>query len=85
MANEEKWAIRRVRPGGRVKVGGHWYKVDETHLTYDGRLDGRRMAFGRYRGNDDYEPYLYMGTEDKAERPDVVDGHLNWCWWSRED
>src|SRR5688500_359716 len=29
--NEERFAIRRIRKGGRVKIGGRWFRPQEHH------------------------------------------------------
>lgn len=56
--NESKWAIRKIRKGGRIKVGGKWYVPDKRFMKYDGRLDGLTYVFGRYLN---YEPHRYTG------------------------
>ncbi len=91
--NETNFAIRTVQEG-RVKVGGVCFKVDELHLTYDGRLDGLRFAFARYKHFIHGGPYLpfisLWGPEaqwhdHKCPRgPEVVDGALPWMWWRAE-
>ena len=59
--NESRWARRRIRKGGRVKVGGKWYRPESQHMKYDGRLDGMMYVFGRYRQcNGGYLPLLDM-------------------------
>ena len=87
--NETHWAIRTIRHG-RVKVGGQSYTPSSQHLVYDGRLDGKRFAFGRYRdGSSGYRPFLSLWGSEMEYRtgtltddgPEVVDGYLPWHWW----
>lgn len=57
--------VRTIRHG-RVKIGGKWFVPNEQYMEYDGRLDGMRYAFGRYRHGKDgaFEPFVSMwGTE----------------------
>lgn len=62
---------------GRVKVDGAYYRPNERHRPYDGRLDGLRFAFGRYRkydGSSDYENFVSLwGTEHQWK-------HLGKCY-----
>ena len=87
--NETHWAIRTIRHG-RVKVGGQSYTPSSQHLVYDGRLDGKRFAFGRYRDAFGlYHPFLSLWGLEAEYRtatltndgPEVVDGQLPWVWW----
>lgn len=48
--------IRTVRDG-RVSIKGLWFRPDEHHTAYDGRLDGLRCAFGLYWGPPGYQGY----------------------------
>ena len=91
-----KWAIRTIRKGGRVKIGGGWYHVSEKHQPYDGRLDGMRYVFGRYHASKGWEPFVFLwGTEDSYRAiqrggnfehgPEVMsDGGIPWEWWNKE-
>ena len=91
--NEERFAVRTVR-SGRVKIGGLVFAPSEQFLAYDGRLDGQRFAFGRYRRGRSYEPFVALwGTEDAFlyrgedfeermfEEPHCIDGKYSWTWW----
>ena len=94
MANEKRWAKRKIRTGGRVKIGGYWYRPSEQYREYDGRLDGEYMLFARYMTGDKREPFLSLwgpvanmtieDTDDWIDDPQVVDGKLPWAWWERE-
>ena len=89
--NERNWAIRTVKKG-RVQVYGKMFKPQDNHREYDGRLDGLRFAFGRYKDYATSEGYLPMitlwGTEAAFKNPDLhgwgpelVDGTFPWqCW-----
>lgn len=93
--SNSNFAIRTIRDGS-VKIANHTYRPRENHAAYDGRLDGQRWAFGRYRqrGLPD-SPYVYLwGTEEyyktrfdsRLERPEqMADGALPWLWWDRVD
>ena len=83
-----KWFIRTIRKG-RVKITGVTYAPDETHMAYDGRLDGLQFLFGRYRG---VVPGLlalwgteaaWRGTVTHEEDigPECVNGTLPWYFW----
>lgn len=62
-------------------------------MDYDGRLDGKRFAFGRYQDDDSFvnlwgtEALYHCKTEDEAiamdHGPEVVDGKLPWMFWYR--
>ena len=86
-----KWFIRTVHKG-RVRIMNTIYAPDETHMAYDGRLDGLRFLFGRYRyyGTPGSPRLLALwGTEaacrDQAAAeeygPECVDGKLPWYFW----
>ena len=87
--NERNSCIRTI-VRGRVKVHGHYYT---PKAAYDGRLDGLRYAFCRYRQQgDSYLPLLFLwGTQaafhdeniNANEGPHIVDGYLPWCFWER--
>ena len=90
------FVIRTIR-NGQVKVDGKIYKPDDVWLKYDGRFDGQRFAFGKYKtGVNGFEPYIAMwGTEalfkcndaeyeilSKAHISDgSVNGTLPWSVW----
>ena len=91
--NETKWVIRTVRHG-KVRVGGQEFVPYERHLAYDGRLDGLRFAFARYRDYstpNGYLSHIYLwGTEAAFKSPDpavqgwgpeLVDGGFPWASW----
>jgi hypothetical protein len=44
------FVIRRIRPGGRVKIDGAWWRIEPgiDGPAYDGRLDGIYYAIGLY-------------------------------------
>lgn len=92
------WAVRTVKAGA-VKVGGQHYYPDPLFMIYDGRLDGQRFIFGRYRDGDGYLPLLYLWGTEEASRsiqddakslafwntgPHIVEGASPWCWWRTE-
>ena len=88
--NETYFAIRTIRKGA-VKVHGQLFCPSEQFLKYDGRLDGMRYAFARYKEYDGkYRPLLYLWGTEKAYKsqatmdwpgPDCVDGYFTWAWW----
>lgn len=88
----KRFHIRTIK-NGQVKILGHYYHPDNTHMQYDGRLDGMRYAFGLYRiGDEDdkLEPFVCLWGTEKAYRsechtdwygPECIDGHFYWYWW----
>ena len=85
------FVVRTIRDGS-VVIDRMVFRPSETHKTYDGRLDGLRYAFGRYR---DYEhggwkPLAYLwgteaqfkSTDPPVEGPHIVDGYLVWEFWN---
>ena len=91
--NETNWVIRTVRQG-KVRIHGQEFAPSERHMAYDGRLDGLRFAFARYRDystTDGYLPLIYLwGTEASFKNPDpavhgwgpeLVDGGFPWASW----
>jgi hypothetical protein len=79
-----KFAIRTVR-NGQVKINGNIYRPGETHMKYDGRLNGKRFAFGLY----DHKPDLISlwGTEEEYRIPGSINNgeHIingfPWLFW----
>ena len=69
--NESKWAKRKIRKGGRVKIGGYWWEPDKRFKQYDGRLDGMIYVFGRYRDYSTPNGYINLldmwGTKEKFD------------------
>jgi hypothetical protein len=61
---QKKFVLRTVRDG-QVTIDGRQFAPDENHMTYDGRLEGLRFAFGRYR----HDPHVVVlwGSEDAWE------------------
>lgn len=58
-----RFALRTVKDGA-VVIDGTTFKPSEAHKDYDGRLDGLRMAFGRYwTPYGQPEPFVCLGTE----------------------
>lgn len=91
-----KWAVRTIK-NGEVRISGVTYRPEAIHMPYDGRLDGLRMAFGRYWVGQ-HEMTLRNGLRfvslwgtDLAFRspdpdtdwpgPNCVDGVFPWDWW----
>jgi len=91
MPNEKHFAIRKVRPGGRVKIGGYWYRPMSHHLAYDGRMDGYTYLFGRYpapwkdSGYESHINQIRLDPDSDTDGPEVVDGTLPWLFWDREE
>lgn len=85
-----KWFIRTVHKG-RVKIMNTIYAPDEMHMAYDGRLDGLRFLFGRYRhygllgsprllalwGTEE----AHRNNDEHIDGPECVDGTLPWYFW----
>jgi hypothetical protein len=66
--NEDKWATRKIRKGGRVKIGGYWWVPDARFMKYDGRLDSMVFVFGRYKDYSGYINLLNMwGTKETSD------------------
>lgn len=84
-----RFAIRTIK-NGRVKINGTWFYPDTRYLQYDGRLDGKRYAFGLYWLNSKTIMADYVnlwGTEEAYKNidswpgPECVDGYFNWQFW----
>lgn len=82
-----KFVVRTVR-NGQVVIGKKIYRPRSDYKAYDGRLDGLRMIFGRYRAPwlpDGYEPFVSLwGTEADHSPwpgPACVDGIFPWDFW----
>lgn len=80
--NESHWAVRKIRKGGRVKIGGRWWEPDNRFKQYDGRLDGMTYIFGRYRDYSTPNGYINLldmwGTLElwkamKSNNEDLID------------
>ena len=69
--NEDKWVVRKIRKGGRVKIGGYWWVPDTRFMKYDGRLDGMTFVFGRYRDYSIPKGYINLlamwGTKEASD------------------
>ncbi len=85
------WNLRKIRQG-RVKIGGKWFRPDETHMKYDGRLDGMVYLFGLYKSNPDLAALwgterAYRAKTDEEykheweTRPDCINGAFVWYSW----
>ena len=90
--NENRQVIRTVK-NGSVRIYGKDYQPDGQHMPYDGRLEGVRLVFGRYKIAFVYEPFVSLwGTEEMkktrnlsvSDAPYCVNGNLPWVWW-RDD
>ncbi len=73
---------------GRVKILHRWYHPSEQYMKYDGRLDGRRYAFGLYYVGDQLQDHVSLwGSEEMYNDinagygPELVDGAFPWQWW----
>lgn len=85
--------LRTVR-NGSVRIHGRDFRVDDSTFPYDGRLDGKRMAFGLYSVGPDVKDYVSLwGTAERflshdpdweGDEPEVIDGVLHWLWWKVE-
>lgn len=80
--------IRTVR-GGRVRINGRDYAPDARHMAYDGRLEGRRFAFGTYLSRPGLAclwgtEEAYRGRGAVSDGPHVVDGRLPWTFWREQ-
>lgn len=83
--NESNWAIRKIRKGGRVKIGGHWWEPDNRFKPYDGRLDGMILVFGRYKDYSAKNRYMNLldmwGTKkmwDTSKKEDLTEYNAAW-------
>jgi len=86
--------MRKIRPGGRVKIAGHWYHPEEKSVKYDNRLDGFYAYFAAYMNDEgtDYRDFVaysitvgYDTPESFDRDPRWVNGSLPWQWWYRID
>ncbi len=73
---------------GRVKIKHKWFYPSNDHKEYDGRLDGRRYAFGLYYTGDKIDNHISLwGSEEMYNDikagygPELVDGAFPWMWW----
>lgn len=74
------WFVRKIRKGGRVKIGGKWYRVvasGKGAIPYDGRLDGMFYLFARYKEypvflSERYKDFIYCWgpAENRGKDPD---------------
>jgi hypothetical protein len=81
------FAIRKVK-NGKIKIGNIYYKPQEHHMKYDGRLEGQRFAFGRYLHKEDivslWGTLEYFFDENaSSDGPHVVDGTYPWLFWEK--
>ena len=86
------WFTRTVRAGS-VTIQGVTYWPVAIHLPYDGRLDGKRMVFARYRSYgatpSGLEPFVNLwgseayrrGLDAMEDQPQCVDGSFPWDFW----
>ena len=90
------FVIRTIRDGA-VKINGFTYQPLNLsgygRITYDGRLDGMRYAFGLYWVGDKQEPYVFLWGTERAYRselkddwpgPHCVGGYFQWDFWYRQ-
>lgn len=90
-----RFAVRTVRHGS-VVINGVTYRPDERHMKYDGRLDGKRFAFGLYHHSGGWrfvslwgteEEYQYQGDDWETkvfDQPHRVGISYPWEWWSAQ-
>lgn len=86
-----RFIMRTIR-NGTVKVNNINYAPEALYQKYDGRLDGKRFAFGTYKtittgqishlalwGSEAY----YRDKERKLPWPgeECVDNAFPWYWW----
>ena len=58
-----KWVVRTIRDGA-VVISGDVFRVEQQHMAYDGRLDGKRYLFARYNTSEGWEPFVFLwGSE----------------------
>lgn len=72
--------VTRIVRNGAVKIGGQTYRPQSNHMEYDGRLDGKRLLFGRYRKpgtTNEFEPFVNLCDDDESQ----VDGNFPWLFW----
>lgn len=61
-----------------------------AYVPYDGRWDGRRAVFGRYRSYDNpgqWEPFaeLHHFPDEEFPGSGCIDGWFLWSWWRTWD
>jgi len=86
-------AIRTIR-NGRIRLNGTVFAPDETHIAYDGRLDGLQMVF--YECDSEMQRLLGRGrlavlegrvgdhfgwVHESEPGPQIVDGCYPWYFW----
>lgn len=96
---QKKWVVRTIKDG-QVQIYGEIYVPSRKHMQYDGRLDGMRYVFARYRSPRNevtiWEPFVRLWASEETahaiERqeeyengPECVDGYFPWGWWYRLD
>jgi len=98
IAKQKEWVVRTIKDG-QVQIYGEIYVPSRKHQEYDGRLDGMRYAFARYRSPRErvtiWEPFIALWGTEKRYRalgkeeieygPECVDGFFPWEWWYRLD
>lgn len=68
MKNKRIWVTRTVRDG-RVRIYGKDYKPSHQWQEYKDELEGMRYVFSRYyRGNGNYEPFVYLWGSEESSR-----------------
>jgi len=80
--------VRTVRQG-RIRLDHKWWKPEEHHRQYDGRLDGQRFLFLRYPIPSDLVALwgteaAYQDIEADQNGPEMVDGAYPWYFWHQE-
>ena len=63
-----RFLIRRIR-NGSVVIKDTVFRPDETHMKYDGRLEGMRYAFGLYWTGDEWNnKFVYLWGPEEMYR-----------------
>lgn len=84
MAKGKRYVVRTVK-NGAVRIGGKVFRPRDWHMEYDGRLEGERLAFGRYEEYSEGGPVWaefvsLLSTEDGREPP-IINGAYYWMFW----
>ena len=81
MSTGRLWAIRTIKRG-KVGINGRYYRPQNRHMEYDGRLEGQRYIFGLYSGNESIVSLIGAYPYRPAvPGPEIVDGRLPWLFW----
>ena len=85
MSTGRLWATRTIKRG-KVCINGRYYRPQNRHMEYDGRLEGQRYIFGLYGDNEAFVSLTAAHPYHPAEPgPEIIKGRLPWLFWEVTD